>query len=184
MDTISSRDSNNNYLPLAGVIAGALALVLAIVAFVKITSLKNEIADMQGIKSRVESLEGQIGQISGAAQSASQSANEMRNNLIKHAQEANGAFTQISTEFTSIKERLGKLEAGRPAVRPHTGGTATATDNTPPTPGTDVYTVKPGDYGTTIFRATGFSQAQLEAVNPGINWSKLKVGQKIVLPKK
>jgi len=50
--------------------------------------------------------------------------------------------------------------------------------------GKDEYVVKGGDTGTKIATATGFSVKQLEAVNPGVDWTKLKVGQKLKLPQK
>lgn len=47
-----------------------------------------------------------------------------------------------------------------------------------PTPGEE-YTVKPGDVGGTIARAHGLTLAQLEALNPGVVWTRLQVGQKL-----
>ena len=41
------------------------------------------------------------------------------------------------------------------------------------------YVVKPGDTGTKIAKATGASLADLEAANPGIDWKRLRIGQKI-----
>ena len=41
------------------------------------------------------------------------------------------------------------------------------------------YVVKPGDTGTKISKAVGVSVAELEAVNPGIDWRRLRVGQTI-----
>ena len=46
------------------------------------------------------------------------------------------------------------------------------------------YVIKPGDTFAKIARANGFSPADVSAVNPGVDSSKLKVGQKIKLPKK
>jgi LysM repeat protein len=44
--------------------------------------------------------------------------------------------------------------------------------------------VKGGDTFAKIARAQGSSLADLQSVNPGVESSKLKVGQKIKLPKK
>ena len=46
------------------------------------------------------------------------------------------------------------------------------------------YIVKGGDTGMKIATANGVSVADLQAVNPGVNWGGLKVGQKLKLPKK
>ena len=48
----------------------------------------------------------------------------------------------------------------------------------------DEHIVAGGDTGAKIARAKGVSLADLQAVNPGVDWAKLKVGQKIKLPKK
>jgi LysM repeat protein len=44
--------------------------------------------------------------------------------------------------------------------------------------------IKSGDNFSKIARAHGVSLADLQAVNPGVESSSLKVGQKIKLPKK
>ena len=41
------------------------------------------------------------------------------------------------------------------------------------------YVVKPGDTGTKISKAVGVSVAELEAINPGLDWRRLRVGQTI-----
>ena len=46
------------------------------------------------------------------------------------------------------------------------------------------YVIKAGDSFAKIARAHGMSAADVQAVNPGVDSSKLKVGQKIKLPKK
>ena len=48
--------------------------------------------------------------------------------------------------------------------------------------GTDQYVVKPCDTGVKIARAIGTSLADMEAVNPLVDWSRLKVGQNIKIP--
>lgn len=193
MDTISSHESNTNYLPLAGVIAGGVALLLAIFAFVKVNSLKAEINEAKNISARVDSLQTQIEQAANAVQvanNAAQVANNTHNSLMTVARDTNASFKQVSDRITELTERLNR---GGRAVRPQpqqqqaqTGTTATANNANaaPVEAGTDVYVVKSGDTGTKIFRATGFNQAQLEAVNPGINWSRMQVGQQIKLPRK
>jgi LysM repeat protein len=188
MDTISSREPNTNYLPLIGVIAGVAALLLAIFAFVQIRSLKNEIADLKGFGERVGGRAPQVSQATNAVQvanNAAQVANETRNSLMNVARDTNNSFKQVSDQLGELRTRL----ESRPGPARTTGGTTTpggttTTTTPPPTASSDVYVVKSGDNGQTIIRTTGFSQSQLEAVNPGIEWRKLHVGQKIVLPKK
>jgi LysM repeat protein len=46
------------------------------------------------------------------------------------------------------------------------------------------YVVKSGDTGVKIARANSVAIGDLQAVNPGVNWNSLKVGQKVKLPQK
>jgi LysM repeat protein len=46
------------------------------------------------------------------------------------------------------------------------------------------YVVKAGDSGAKIARANGCSLTDLQKVNPNVNWTKLKPGDKIKLPAK
>ena len=46
------------------------------------------------------------------------------------------------------------------------------------------YVVKAGDGGAKIAKANGVSLSDLQAVNPGVEWTKLKPGQKVKLPAK
>lgn len=58
----------------------------------------------------------------------------------------------------------------------------------PPRPADDAgsrshdYIVQPGDTGSMIARASGITLQELAALNPGVNWSRLTVGQKIRTP--
>jgi LysM repeat protein len=54
----------------------------------------------------------------------------------------------------------------------------------PAVAGPGEYVVKAGDGGAKIAKASGVSLSDLQAVNPGVDWTKLKVGQKVKLPKK
>ncbi|MDF9828433.1 LysM repeat protein [Ereboglobus sp. PH5-5] len=187
MDTISSHESNTNYLPLAGVITGGVALLLAIFAFVQVKSVKNDIADIRSLSDRVAGIETQLSQVAGAVQvanNANQVASNTHNSLMTVARETNASFRTVTEQLTALRDRLDKMGTRATTRPPQQAAAGNATAAAPVEAGTDVYTVKSGDNGTKIFRATGFSQAQLEAVNPGINWSRLAIGQRIVLPKK
>ncbi|MBP6508227.1 MAG: LysM peptidoglycan-binding domain-containing protein [Opitutaceae bacterium] len=50
--------------------------------------------------------------------------------------------------------------------------------------GPDEYIIKSGDTFAKIARAHGSSISDIQAVNPGVDSSKLKIGQKIKMPKK
>ena len=175
MDTISRE--NNSFLPLAGVIAGALALLLAIVALFKLSKTGSEITTLkEDLNSRVASMESQVGQ---AAQTASEAKNGI-NSLQRGTQDGFNAvadqLASVRTEIAKLQESLTKPKAAATA----NGGAAKA----PAVAGPDEYIVKSGDTGMKIAKANGVSIGDLQAVNPGINWNKLKVGDKVKLPKK
>lgn len=184
MDTISSRESNISYLPWAGVIAGVIGLFFGIFAFAKVSSLKSEIADLKSMTARMDGIETQANQ----AGAALQAANEAKNSVYNVAKGANDSFKQVSDQLTEVRDRIGKLEAARVAVRPqpapaNQGGTAQQ-QQTPPTAAPGEYVVKSGDTGVRIANANGVKLGDLMAVNPDVDWSRMKVGQKIKLPKK
>ena len=53
----------------------------------------------------------------------------------------------------------------------------------PVTAGPGEYIVKAGDVsGAKIARDHGVSLADLQAVNPSVNWNKLKIGDKLKMP--
>ena len=67
----------------------------------------------------------------------------------------------------------------RPVAANKKGG-----ESGPAVAGPGEYVVKSGDGGAKIAKANGVSISDLVAVNPGVDWTKLKVGQKVQLPKK
>ena len=60
-------------------------------------------------------------------------------------------------------------------------GGATPSGTTTPTTG-ETYVVKAGDTGASIAQQLGTRLVNLALVNPGVDWTKLKIGQKLNLP--
>jgi len=185
MDTISSRESNTNFLPLVGIAVGAFALIFAIVALVKLSSVNREINDFKSnINAQVDSVNSQVGQIA----QINQAVNDAKAYAGSIAKGTNDGFAKVSDELNQIKARLDKVEAARvaPVRAPATGGAAAAatgaTGAAAAAAGANVYVVKSGDTGVTIARANGVSLAALQAANPDVQWNRLHVGQKIKLP--
>jgi LysM repeat protein len=173
MDTISSRESNTNFLPMAGVIVGAIALIFAIVALVKVASANRDINELKGINDRVASLENQVGQLGSLPQAVA----DMKNYAGSIAKGTNDGFSKVSDELTAIKARLDKIESSRVAnVRSGPRGATAAVA------GPGEYLVKQGDTGATIARANGVRLADLMAVNPNVDWRRMHIGQRIKLP--
>lgn len=173
MDTISSRE-NNNIMPLVGVIAGVIGLALAAVALVQVSGAKKTLAAHEEKITKLESLEQQV----TTAASASEKAN---NDLRKLTSQTQDAVNQIGTMIGDTNARVTKLEEAAKArvAAPAKGGA-----KEPVTAGPNEYIVKKGDTGMTIAKANHVSLADLQAVNPSVNWSKLKIGDKVKLPAK
>jgi LysM repeat protein len=171
MDTISRE--NNSYLPVAGVLVGVIAIVLSVVALAKISSAKKEIsAQVEPITLRIDDAEGQ-------ARNAAASADKAAGSINKLASDTQAAFTQVATELGNIRGEITKVQESKVAPK---AGAKTASG--PVTAGSDEYIVKGGDTGYRIATANGVSVPDLQAVNPGVSWTGLKVGQKIKLPAK
>jgi LysM repeat protein len=175
MDNIS-RDNNTSYLPVAGIIAGALAIVIAIAGFVKANGVKNDLgAKLDDLSTRVDTNET-------STRKAQADAGKANDNVNALAGQMQTAFTQVSTELGKINGDIKVLQDTHAKVAVNPKGPKG--DNTPVTAGKDEYVVKGGDTGSKIASATGFSVKALEAVNPGVDWTKLRIGTKLKLPAK
>jgi len=190
MDTISSRESNSNFLPMAGIGVGALALVFSVIALLKMSGVSKDINELKGIDARakIEALEIQVAQVNPNQITAqlTQVANRARTDLDSVARQTSTGFEMFTAELTAIKGRLGGIENTRSS---NTAGTGTATGTTTtqrpanPVAGPDEYVVKQGDNsGVIIARNLGVSLQSLMAVNPDVVWTKLRVGQKLKVP--
>ncbi|MFH1497389.1 MAG: LysM peptidoglycan-binding domain-containing protein [Verrucomicrobiota bacterium] len=177
MDSIS-RESNSSYLPVAAIIVGLIAIVLSIVALAKGSGVDQKIADAQtGQADRIAALEDQVRTATTTAERTSGSVTSLQ----RSTQEA---FTRVQEALLTMRDDMAKVQelAAKPASAPARTGGATA--SAPAVAGPDEYIVKSGDIGTKIAAANGVSLTDLLAVNPGVNWSRLAVGQKLKLPKK
>ena len=170
MDTISSRE-NSNILPVAGVIIGVIALLFSGIALYKVSTANTKIAQHD---EKLTALDSQVS-------SASASVEKVNSVLTGLRTSTQDAVTQLSTMITEAGGRIAKLEEAqkaRPAASAKGGSKEAAVA------GPGEYVVKKGDTGASIARANGASLADMQSVNPGVNWNKLAVGQKVKLPKK
>ena len=168
MDTIS-RESSSSYLPVAGVLVGVLALIISAFALIKTSSVGKQVAG----------LNDQLAGIESKANDAATSADSAKANIAKLQSSVQSAFDSIGPEIGSIKASIQKLEDAAKARTVAAPKGAKGASAEPAVAGPDEYVVKPGDTGTKISKATGVSVANLEAANPGIDWRRLRVGQKI-----
>jgi LysM repeat protein len=170
MDTIS-RENNSSYLPIAGVLVGVLALIVAAAALIKVSSLGKRVP---------ENLPDQLASIESKADSTAAAADKASKDIGVLTRSTQAAFDSIGPEIGNIKASVTKLEeaAKARAVAPK------AKSGEPAVAGPGEYVVKPGDTGVKIARAIGASLGDLQSVNPSVDWNRLKVGQKLKVPGK
>ena len=179
MDTISRENNSSNYLPVAGVIVGLLALVLSAVALVKVSGLKT-------LSDKIDTATNTANSAAASAQNAASAADKAENDLkILHDSTQDG-FTQVGGELGNIKGAIAKLEeSAKPAPKMAKAPKGAPDGSAPGTVSAEgTYTIKSGDSLAKIARANGVSLADIEAANPGVDPRHLKIGQKINLPAK
>lgn len=175
MDTLS-RDSNSSgsILPLVGVIAGGLALVLSIVALVKLSTLQKSVAAHdEAINSKIPALEASV---SAAAAKADTDIKGLRSGI-------QTALDQVGNEIGTINAKITKIEEAMKKPAPAAGKAGTAAP-TGVLNADGTYTIASGDTLSKIARKFAVRSDSIEAENPGLDPAKLRVGQKIRIPKR
>ena len=176
MDTLSrdSSTSNSSIMPLAGVILGAISLVVGIFAMVNANKVKATVAAQADEIARIGTIENEV------RAAASKSETDMRN-LRDGVQ---NALNQVGTEIGAIRGQITKMEEDmkKRAAAPAGGGKGGAAVATGVRNADGTYTVAAGDTPSKIARKFGTSVDSILAENPGLEPSKLRVGQKIRLP--
>jgi LysM repeat protein len=174
MDTISRE--NNSMLPVGGIIVGVIALLLGGYAAITLSKVNKTLADQEVKLAKIDTVESAA---NAAASAAEKSAKEYQG-LRTSTQEA---FNQVGAELSRISGTLVKMEeaAKKPVVaeKGKKGGS-----QEPAVAGPNEYVVKSGDGGAKIAQKAGVSLDDLKSVNPGVNWNKLAIGQKVKLPAK
>ena len=173
MDTISRE--NNNMLPIAGILVGLVGVVLGGIALAQASKANRGVSEHQPRIDKVDAMESQV---SSAAAAADKAAKDVRD-LTRSTQEAfnavGGKLGEFQTSITKIEDAMKK-----PVVVADKAGKKSG----PAVAGPGEYLVKAGDGGTKIARTLGVSIQDLQAVNPGVNWNKISVGQKLKVPAK
>lgn len=169
MDTISRE--NNSMLPVGSIIVGVIALLLGGYSAIKLSSVGKTLAAHEEKLAKVDALESQVSSTAATADKASRDLSA----LTRSTQDA---FNQVGAELGNLRAGITKLEESAKAPARSTKGGA------PAVAGPDEYIIKSGDTGAKIAREKGIALGDLQTVNPGVNWTRLAVGQKIKLPKK
>lgn len=176
MDTLS-RDSNSSgsVLPLVGVIAGALALILSATALFKLSTVqKTVISQGEAVDSKVTAIQSSV---DTAATKTEADIRSLRTGVQSALDQVGGEIGTINAKLTKMEEAMKKpvaaaAVAGKPGV---VTGTVDANGN---------YLVAPGDTLSKIAKKFATRVDSIEAENPGLDPKKLKVGQKVRIPKK
>ena len=170
MDTISRE--NNSMLPIGGVIVGVIALAIGGYGAIKASSLQKKVDAQEEKVAKIDGLESQLGSVSATADKSAKDIGS----LSRTTQEA---FNTVAADLGNIHASLTKLEESAKKPAAGKGG------HGPVVAGPGEYVIKAGDTFAKIGRANGgFSGTEVASVNPDVNPSKLKVGQKIKLPQK
>ena len=160
---------------MAGVILGGLGLVLGAIAFVQIYKVNKSVAEHEAKIATIDSVKATADQ----AQASANQALDKNKILFESVQKA--INEQISPALISLREDVTKIQEASKKPVPVAGK---AGAGGPVVPGPGEYVIKPKDTFAVIGRAHGVSAQDIAAVNPGVDSSKLKVGQKIKLPAK
>jgi LysM repeat protein len=176
MDTIS-RENNSSMLPVGGIIVGVVALLLSGYAAITLSKVNKTLAAHEEKMGKIEGIETQVTTAAADAARANKAIGD-------YARQTQTGFDSVVGELSKFREEITKMQEAKKAPTPAPGAKGAA-GNTPAVAGPDEYIVKAGDSsGTKIATARGISLADLQAVNPGVDWTKLKIGQKLKLPAK
>jgi LysM repeat protein len=171
MDTISRE--NNSMVPMAGVIVGAIALIVGGIAAISLSKVNRTLAAQADKVAKIDDIAAQVSSAAAASDKAARDITTLQNST-------QAAVNQLGTELATLDEKVKHIEEARAAHTPAHGKAS----GEPAVAGPGEYIVKAGDTGSKIARANGVSLADLRSVNPGVDWAKLKVGEKLKLPEK
>jgi LysM repeat protein len=175
MDTISRE--NNSMLPVGGIIVGVIALLLGGYSAITLSKVNKTIAAHDEKVAKIDGIESQVSTAAAATEKATKDLGALRTST-------QDAFNQVGGELGNLRAAITKLEEAAKKPVAAAPGKKGAASSEPVVAGPGEYVVKSKDTGASIARANGVSLSDLIAVNPGVNWSKMKVGDKVKLPKK
>jgi len=179
MDTLSrDSSSSSSVLPLVGVIAGALGLILAIVALVKLSTVQKTVAAHDAEIPKIATIEGDL----------RAATTKTEGDLRGLREGVQNALTQVGTEIGTLRAQITKVEEAQKAkpaaAAPAAGKAGAAPAATGVLNADGTYTVGSGDTFAKIARKFNVKMDAIEAENPGLDPTKLRVGQKIRIPRR
>jgi LysM repeat protein len=158
-------------LPIGGIVVGVIGLLVGVIALVQASGANKKVAAQEA------AFESRIGTAEQTANAAADKANQVARDLNVRVQQTQQGFDAIAQQIQPLQTSVARLEAMKPSVASGSkkGGEVVA--------GPGEYIVKTGDTsGAKIARDHGISLADLMAVNPGVDWNHMRIGQKLKLP--
>jgi LysM repeat protein len=185
MDTTSSSAKSGFYITIGSGIVAGLSLVLAIFALTKLSSVNAQLEQLSGIEARLTAAEER------GAKAATDSERALAR-VNSFASDAQRIFGDIANEMTSVRtalnrstienkalaDKLAEVEVSRVAAAP-TGAARPAAGTTTED---GQYVIKAGDTFGKIAGQFNTTISAIQAANPGVDPSRLQIGQKIKLP--
>jgi LysM repeat protein len=186
---MQTSSSNGSYLPILGAILGGIGLIVGIIGVAQANKARSELATartaleerISDAEASVSTVRGSVDQARAAADQARSSAADTRQRLDAVVQQTMRAFEDVSGQFRSVREDMNKLAA---AHTPRSGGTSGAPTIPPGTLQEDgTYIIKQGDTFSGLARQFNIPVAQIVAANPGVDAARIRVGQRINIPR-
>lgn len=181
MDTQSKAGS---YIPALGAVLGGLGLVFGIVGTVQANNAKKELAEARtALEAKIADNESSVNLAASKAEQARASSDQVRRDMQSVIAQTSKAFEDVSSQFAAVRGDIAKLAAG-PKPAPGKEGDKKGAPTIPAgvLQPDGSYVIKAGDTFAKLARQFNIAPAELAKANPGVDSSKLKVGQKIKIP--
>lgn len=174
-DSINSGSENK--LPLIVSVVAIAAAVFALALAVKAKNdAKTANESLTTANGTITALQGEVSSLRGTMVKSAD-LQDIKNEFESFKGEAITKVNDVVTQVEAQRKILEGMKAGKATGTTTTGGTA-------PVAGPGEYVIKSGDTPRKIATANGVSVSDLLKVNPGMDPTKLRVGQKIKLPAK
>ena len=177
----SSKSGPSTMVPIAigllGVLLGAIALFMSISNGSSATNKINDLsARVDDASTKATNASQALQDLDGKVKLNTDTITGLHNSVQDFITQATGVLTKQNQEIADLTARGGSKTAAASK-----GAKGAASENSGPG---GSHTVASGETFSTIARKYGVSVAAIEAANPGVESSKLKIGQKINLPGK
>ncbi len=178
----SSKPGLSAMMPLAagllGVLLGVIALFMSFSNSGKVAAMK---ADVDSLMSTADTMKATASDVASVKQKVDLTASKL-DAVVSGVQSSLTNFGQdVSAKITAISDKVDKLGSRAP-VAAAAGGSKSAPAETAVTSAGGTHTIVAGDTLAVLARKYNVTLAAIVAANPGVDPSKLKIGQSINIP--